>query len=79
MQWHNAGTYRTGDGRGGGANGARIRLAPQKGNDIAGVLTHRVGTFTNDFFLNLLDMGTEWRSASPCGNAFTGVSRFELA
>jgi len=26
-----------------------------------GVLTHRPGTLSNDFFVNLLDMGTEWK------------------
>ncbi|HXG47468.1 MAG TPA: catalase-peroxidase, partial [Methylomirabilota bacterium] len=30
---------------------------------------------TNDFFVNLLDMRTEWKSVSPCGNAFEGVDR----
>ncbi|MGB1207932.1 MAG: peroxidase family protein, partial [Paracoccaceae bacterium] len=28
-----------------------------------GVLTDRVGTLSNDFFVNLLDMGTEWKPA----------------
>jgi catalase-peroxidase len=36
-----------------------------------GVFTDRPGTLTNDFFVNLLDMGTEW-SASGNGNG-TGV------
>lgn len=40
-----------------------------------GVLTSRPGTLTNDFFVNLLDMATEWKTASPCGNAFVGVDR----
>ncbi|MFU8894260.1 MAG: catalase/peroxidase HPI [Luteolibacter sp.] len=40
-----------------------------------GVLTSRPGTLTNDFFVNLLDMATEWKPASPCGNAFSGVDR----
>jgi catalase-peroxidase len=29
-----------------------------------GVFTHRPGTLTNDFFVNLLDMGTEWKASS---------------
>jgi catalase-peroxidase len=32
-----------------------------------GVLTGRPGTLTNDFFVNLLDMGIEWRPASTEG------------
>ena len=40
-----------------------------------GVFTARPGALTNDFFVNLLDMATEWKSASPCGNAFTGHDR----
>jgi catalase-peroxidase len=40
-----------------------------------GVLTERVGALTNDFFVNLLDMATEWKPASPCGNAFVGLDR----
>ncbi|MGE9270523.1 MAG: catalase/peroxidase HPI [Verrucomicrobiales bacterium] len=40
-----------------------------------GVLTHQVGTLTNDFFVNLLDMSTEWKPVSPCGNAFAGMDR----
>ena len=30
-----------------------------------GVFTDRPGTLTNDFFVNLLDMGTEWKATSP--------------
>jgi catalase-peroxidase len=40
-----------------------------------GVFTARPGALTQDFFVNLLDLGTEWRPASPCGNAFTGHDR----
>jgi len=40
-----------------------------------GVFTLRPETLTNDFFVNLLDMSTEWKSDSPCGNAFAGVDR----
>ncbi len=40
-----------------------------------GVFTQRPEALTNDFFVNLLDMGTEWKSVSPCGNAFAGVDR----
>ncbi len=40
-----------------------------------GVLTDRPGTLTNDFFVNLLDMATEWKQVSPCGNAFAAMHR----
>lgn len=40
-----------------------------------GVFTDKVGTLTNDYFVNLLDMGTEWKTVSPCGNAFAGLDR----
>ncbi len=40
-----------------------------------GVFTSRPETLTNDFFVNLLDMGTEWKQVSPCGNAFAGFDR----
>lgn len=40
-----------------------------------GVFTKRPETLSNDFFVNLLDMGTEWKQVSPCGNAFEGRDR----
>ncbi len=40
-----------------------------------GVLTTRPGSLTNDYFVNLLDMATEWKQVSPCGNAFAGLDR----
>ncbi len=40
-----------------------------------GILTQRKGVLSNDFFVNLLDMSTEWRSVSPCGNAYAGMDR----
>jgi catalase-peroxidase len=39
-----------------------------------GVFTDRPETLTNDFFVNLLDMGTEWKQVSR-GNAFEGRDR----
>jgi len=38
-----------------------------------GVLTHRVGTLSNDFFVNLLDMGTQWKAVSA--ERFVGTDR----
>ena len=40
-----------------------------------GVFTKRPETLTNDFFVNLLDMGTEWRPTSGAGETFEGRGR----
>ncbi|MEU5001332.1 catalase/peroxidase HPI [Streptomyces sp. NPDC021622] len=37
-----------------------------------GVLTTNPGTLTNDFFVNLLDLGTEWKSTSEAQDTFEG-------
>ncbi|GAA4206785.1 catalase/peroxidase HPI [Microbispora amethystogenes] len=37
-----------------------------------GVLTETPGVLTNDFFVNLLDLGTEWKSTSEDQTAFEG-------
>ncbi len=40
-----------------------------------GVLTSRPGTLTNDFFVNLLDLGTAWKASSEEGEEFEGRDR----
>ncbi len=40
-----------------------------------GVFTDRPETLTNDFFVNLLDMGTEWKAVSEDGDLFEGRDR----
>ncbi len=40
-----------------------------------GVFTKRPESLTNDFFVNLLDMSTEWRPVSQDGNLFEGRDR----
>ena len=40
-----------------------------------GVFTDRPGTLTNDFFVNLLDMGTEWQASSTSQDLFEGRDR----
>ncbi len=40
-----------------------------------GVFTDRPGMLTNDFFVNLLDMGTEWQPISESGTVFEGRDR----
>ncbi|ROZ79421.1 catalase/peroxidase HPI [Ramlibacter sp. WS9] len=40
-----------------------------------GVFTQRPGTLTNDFFVNLLDMGTQWRKAPQIDGVLEGVDR----
>ncbi|MCF3123630.1 catalase/peroxidase HPI [Streptomyces arenae] len=37
-----------------------------------GVLTDRPGTLTNDFFVNLLDLDTQWKSTSEAQDEFEG-------
>lgn len=39
-----------------------------------GVFTNRPGTLSNDFFVNLLDMSTQWRKAKTAG-LYEGVDR----
>ncbi|HEV7404583.1 MAG TPA: catalase/peroxidase HPI [Chthoniobacteraceae bacterium] len=45
------------------------------GQSKAGVLTKQPGTLTNDFFVNLLDMGTAWAPLTEARDAFEGRDR----
>ena len=54
--------------------GLRV-LGANTGQSSHGVLTDRPGTLTNDFFVNLLDMGTEWTATSDAETAFEGRTR----
>lgn len=40
-----------------------------------GVLTHKVGVLSNDFFVNLLDMSTEWKAANDEKSLYEGHDR----
>jgi catalase-peroxidase len=40
-----------------------------------GVFTDRPGTLTNDFFVNLLDMSTEWKASVESENVYEGRDR----
>jgi catalase-peroxidase len=40
-----------------------------------GVFTKRLGTLTNDFFVNLLDMSTQWQQTSGSENVYEGRDR----
>ena len=44
-------------------------------NSQFGVFTKRPGTLTNDFFVNLLDMGTTWKATSDAADTFEGRDR----
>ncbi len=54
--------------------GGMRALNANTGQSQNGVLTDRPGTLTNDFFVNLLDMSTEW-SASSSEGVFEGRDR----
>ena len=54
--------------------GLRV-LGANAGQSNAGVFTKQPGTLTNDFFVNLLDMDTEWVPANADGATFTGRGR----
>ena len=55
--------------------GGMRALGANAGPSEVGVLTDRPGTLTNDFFVNLLDMGTEWTAVSDSGEEFEGRDR----
>ncbi len=40
-----------------------------------GVFTERVGALTNDFFKNVLDLGTSWKAADSGAHGFIGTDR----
>ncbi len=54
--------------------GLRV-LGANHGGSQHGVFTRRPGKLTNDFFVNLLDMSTEWRATSADADEFEGRDR----
>ena len=54
--------------------GMRV-LNANVGRSEFGVFTSRPGTLTNDFFVNLLDMNTEWQASSTSEDVFEGRDR----
>ncbi|MFO0755182.1 MAG: catalase/peroxidase HPI [Byssovorax sp.] len=55
--------------------GGMRALGANTGGATHGVLTKRPGALTNDFFVNLLDMGTVWSRAPGAGDVFEGRDR----
>jgi catalase-peroxidase len=54
--------------------GLRV-LGANSGKSKHGVFTKRPGTLTNDFFVNLLDMGTQWKPTNGTGSVYEGRDR----
>ena len=55
--------------------GLRV-LGANHGGSKHGVFTDRPGQLTNDFFVNLLDMGTAWKEVDDSGDeVFVGTCR----
>jgi catalase-peroxidase len=54
--------------------GLRV-LKTNFGGTAHGVFTQRPEALTNDFFVNLLDMGTEWKPVSPEAGLYEGRDR----
>jgi catalase-peroxidase len=54
--------------------GLRV-LGANVGHSTNGVLTARPGALSNDFFVNLLDMGTEWKPAAGGNEQYEGRDR----
>ncbi|WP_396934281.1 catalase/peroxidase HPI [Mycolicibacterium sp.] len=50
-------------------------LDANHGGSRHGVFTDRPGTLTNDFFVNLLDIGTEWKPSESEENVYEGRDR----
>ena len=54
--------------------GLRV-IGTNTGQTKHGVLTNKPGTLSNDFFVNLLEIGTEWKSVAGAGEQFEGRDR----
>ena len=54
--------------------GLRV-LGANTGQSEVGVLTKKPGILSNDFFVNLLDMATEWNKSSKCDHLYEGTDR----
>ena len=54
--------------------GLRV-LGANAGQKREGMLTNKPGTLSNDFFVNLLDMATEWTAVSKAADQFEGRDR----
>ncbi|OPL17736.1 MAG: hydroperoxidase [Candidatus Aegiribacteria sp. MLS_C] len=54
--------------------GLRV-LGANHGGSEHGVFTDRLGNLTNDFFVNLLDMGTEWKEKKDGEGVYEGLDR----
>jgi catalase-peroxidase len=50
-------------------------LGANAGKSAHGVFTKRPETLTNDFFVNLLDMGTQWQPVASSEGVFEGRDR----
>ncbi len=55
--------------------GGMRALNANVGQSRHGVFTKRPETLTTDFFVNLLDMGTEWKAVSDAKDLFEGRDR----
>ena len=55
--------------------GGMRALNTNVGLSAHGMFTDRPETLTNDFFVNLLDMGTEWRASESSENVYEGHDR----
>ena len=55
--------------------GGMRALNANSGQSKHGVLTNRPGTLTNDFFVNLLDISTEWKPSASAANVYEGRDR----
>jgi len=50
-------------------------LGANHGQSKLGVFTDRPGTLSNDFFVNLLDIGTAWRPSASDKGVYEGLDR----
>jgi catalase-peroxidase len=55
--------------------GGMRALGANAGQSQHGIFTDRPGTLTNDFFVNLLDMATEWKPSEAAENVYDGRDR----
>jgi catalase-peroxidase len=55
--------------------GGMRALNANSGQSAHGAFTNRPETLSNDFFVNLLDMSTEWRPSTSSENVFEGHER----